>query len=98
MPGHDVVARGRQALNCRITVKDVADVVDDGKHAAFVDVLVQVGRIRGENHVTAACFDADALQPARVAADLVQGGAGRALVVAVGEGCGAATIFSVRKT
>ena len=85
MARDDALARPGQAFQRVVALEHVALVVEHAEHAPRIDVRVEVRGIGGEHDGAALGRDAHALQPFRMAADLVHRDAGRELVRAVVE-------------
>ena len=85
VPGNDVGGRGREPPERSVALEHLADIVGGRKHAAALDVGIEVGGVGCEHDVAALRLHADRLQALGVAADLVHGDAGRDLVDAVVE-------------
>src|SRR5690349_8652028 len=69
--GHHVAGRARELLERRVALDDLTDIVGDRKHAAAVDMGVEMRRIGREHHVAAPGLHAYALQSLGMAADVV---------------------------
>ena len=59
---HDVMARARKLLQRLVALERVTDTVGDGKHAALVDMRVEVARVGSDNDMAALRLYAHALQ------------------------------------
>lgn len=82
---NDAIGMTSKALDGRPAFSHIADVVNDGKRIAPVDVAIIMRGVRRQHHRSARGLNANHLQAIRVSADVMQRHARRDLVVAVME-------------
>jgi hypothetical protein len=82
MAGDEAIRMAGEALNNLPALRHVADIVDDRKRAALVQIGVVMRGVRGQHDRTACGIDPHHLQPIGMAADAMHGHAGRDLAIA----------------